>query len=113
MALAPPKCLAMTTGAGGVTHGALATEAEATAATATLAGAREAEDTKVARGVAVIEEEAIEEQAVATEEAAGTRGGAGGSYGRSGKSLTKVRFSPNMLFSACLPFQFFSTGAAL
>lgn len=102
MALAPPKCLATTTGAGGVTRGAPATEAEAMAATA---GAREAEDTKVARGVAIIEEEATEEQAVATEEAGGIRAGGGGSY--------RSSFSPNMLFPACLLFQFLSTGTAL
>lgn len=102
MALAPPKCLATTMGAGGVTRGALATEAEAMAATA---GAREAEDTKVARGVAIIEEEATEEQAVATEEAGGIWAGGGGSY--------RSSFSPTMLFPACLLFQFLSTGTAL
>lgn len=88
MVLAPPKWLATTmevaSGAGEVTRVALATEVEGTAATATPAGAQEEEDTKVAGGEA-IEEEAIEEQAVATEEAVGMRGEAGGSYGSSEK----------------------------
>lgn len=72
---------------------------EDTVATATLADTREEEDTKAAQG------EAIEEQAVATEEAMGLRQGAGGSDGSSMKSspLTKARFSPTSL-SCCSQF---------
>ena len=121
MALAPPKCLATTTEvaseAGEVTRAALATEVEATVATATPAGAQEEEDTKVARGEA-IEEEGTEEQAVATEEAVGIRGGAGGSYGSSAKSFPFDRSAflsriPLLLLPVCLPFQFLSTSTAL
>lgn len=96
MVLVPPKCLATTmevaSEAGEVTCVALATEVEGMGATAILAGVQEEEDTKVARGEATevgepIEEEGIDEQAVATEEAVGIWGGAGGSYGSSVKSF--------------------------
>lgn len=89
MVLGPPKWVATTmevaSEAGEVTHMALATGVEGTMATATLAGAQEEEDTKVAQGEAtevavVIVEEGIEEQVVAIEEATGIWGGVGGSY---------------------------------
>lgn len=88
MVLVPPKCLATTmevaSEAGEVTCVALVTEVEGTVATATPAGAQEEEDTKVAQEGATevgeaIEEEGIKEQVVATEEAVGIWGGAGGS----------------------------------
>lgn len=121
MVLAPPKWLATTmevaSEAGEVTRMALATEVEGTVATATLASAQEGEDT-VAGGEATEVGEAIEEQAVATEEAVGIRGGAGGSYGSSLKSFRFDRSAflsriPFLLLPVCLPFQFLSTSTAL
>ena len=113
--LAPPKWLATTLAvaseAGQATRVALATAGEATVATA---GAREEEDTEVARGVAIGKEEeegGPEGQAVATEAAGGIREGAGGSYRSSVKSphLDKSVFPsriPFLLLAVCLPRQF-------
>lgn len=118
MAPAHPRWVAMTMvvafEAGQVLHTAPGTGAEATVATP--AGTRQEEDTQVVLGEATEvgvaaekEEEDIEEQSGATEEATGMWAGVGGSDSSSVKSFhfNKSAFPsqiPIFLFPVCMPF---------